>query len=101
MEALAAGNVCVLKMSEKSVHTTKLLTELLTNGKYVDPRVVKVVNGEANEATELLKQRFDVISYTGGEQVSPCDLYVCNLGCPSCLNILFVLCEYYFTGAGW
>jgi len=69
LEAIAAGNVCVLKMSEKCVHTTSLLTELLSSGKYLDQRVVKVVNGEAEEATELLRHRFDVVSYTGGEMV--------------------------------
>ena len=69
LEAIAAGNVCVLKMSEKCVHTTSLLTELLSSGKYLDQRVVKVVNGEAEEATELLRHRFDVVSYTGGEKV--------------------------------
>ena len=31
--------------------------------------MVKVVNGEAEEATELLRHRFDVVSYTGGEKV--------------------------------
>ena len=64
--ALSAGNVCVLKMSERSVHCTKLFTDLLRSGKYVDQRVVKLVNGGAEEATELLKQRFDVMMYTGG-----------------------------------
>eukprot|EP00574_Skeletonema_japonicum_P009580 CAMPEP_0201736274 /NCGR_PEP_ID=MMETSP0593-20130828/39387_1 /ASSEMBLY_ACC=CAM_ASM_000672 /TAXON_ID=267983 /ORGANISM="Skeletonema japonicum, Strain CCMP2506" /LENGTH=558 /DNA_ID=CAMNT_0048229997 /DNA_START=193 /DNA_END=1869 /DNA_ORIENTATION=- len=69
LDAIAAGNVCILKMSEKSIHTTSLLTELLTNGKYLDERVVKVVNGGADQATELLRHRFDVVSYTGGETV--------------------------------
>ena len=32
-------------------------------------RVVKIVNGGPAEATELLKQRFDVISYTGSTNV--------------------------------
>ena len=32
----------------------------------MDDRVVKVVIGGADEATELLEQRVDVISYTGG-----------------------------------
>ena len=32
-------------------------------------RVVKIVNGGAEEATELLQQRFDVISYTGSTKV--------------------------------
>lgn len=69
VESIAAGNVCILKPSERSVHTTSLLTKLLTNGKYVDPNVVMVVNGGAEQATELLKHRVDVISYTGGGEV--------------------------------
>ena len=69
LEALAAGNVCILKMSEKSVHVTQLLTELLRSGRYVDERAVHVVNGGAEVATELLKYRFDAISYTGGTYV--------------------------------
>lgn len=56
-------------MSERCVNCTKLLTELLASGKYLDPRVIRVVNGGAEQATELLKQRFDVISYTGGVPV--------------------------------
>ena len=70
IDAIAAGNVVVLKMSEKCVHTTKLMTDLLTSGDYVDPRVVRVVNGAADEVTELLTHRFDCISYTGGVKVS-------------------------------
>ncbi len=54
MDALSAGNVCVVKMSERCVHCTKLLSHLLTSGKYVDSRVVKVIIGGADEATELL-----------------------------------------------
>ena len=69
LDAIAAGNVCIVKMSEKCVHTTSLLTDLLTNGTYLDERVVKVVNGGAEQATELLRHRFDVVSYTGGEMV--------------------------------
>ncbi len=69
VDALAAGNVCILKPSEKSFHVTKLLTELLTSGRYVDKRAVIVVNGGKEVAEELLKGRVDVISYTGGEEV--------------------------------
>ena len=67
--ALSAGNVVILKLSERCVHCTELLTKLLTSGKYVDERVVRVVNGGAEEATELLKHRFDAIMYTGGGHV--------------------------------
>lgn len=69
IDALAAGCVCVLKMSERSVASTRLFTELLTCGKYVDPRAVRLVNGGVEEATALLEQRFDAIMYTGGGKV--------------------------------
>mmetsp|Transcript_17110 Transcript_17110/g.32588 ORF Transcript_17110/g.32588 Transcript_17110/m.32588 type:complete len:595 (-) Transcript_17110:58-1842(-) len=69
IDALAAGNVCILKPSEKCDNTTSLLTDLLTGGKYLDPRAVQVVNGGAEQAIELLKHRVDVISYTGGGEV--------------------------------
>ena len=69
VDALSAGNICVLKMSEKSVSSTALCTELLTSGKYLDRRVVKIVNGGPEQATELLKHRFDVAMFTGGEKV--------------------------------
>ena len=66
MDALSAGNVCVVKMSERCVNCTRLISHLLTCGKYVDSRAVKVVIGGAEEATELLNQKVDAISYTGG-----------------------------------
>ena len=66
MDALSAGNVCFVKMSERCVNCTRLLSHLLTCGKYVDSRAVKVVIGGAEEATELLNQKVDAISYTGG-----------------------------------
>ena len=69
VDAIAAGNVCILKMSERCIHSTQLLTELLTNGEYVDRRLVKVINGGPDEASEILRHRFDVVSYTGGEEV--------------------------------
>jgi len=69
IDAIAAGNVVVLKMSEKCAHTTRLMTDLLTSGEYVDPRAVRVVNGAADEVTELLRHRFDCISYTGSSKV--------------------------------
>ena len=69
VDALASGNVCVLKMSEMSVYTTRLLTSLLTCGTYVDVATVRVINGDADTCTELLKYRVDAISYTGGTKI--------------------------------
>ena len=63
--ALAAGNCAVVKPSEVSARVAALLTELLSGGRYVDGAAVRVVNGAVAETTELLRQRFDVIMYTG------------------------------------
>ncbi|OMH82814.1 Fatty aldehyde dehydrogenase [Zancudomyces culisetae] len=65
--AIAAGNVVVLKPSEISVHSSRLLTELIE--KYLDSRVVRVVNGGVEETTVLLKQKVDHMMYTGNGTV--------------------------------
>jgi len=65
--ALAAGNCAVLKPSEVAAATSKLMAELIP--KYLDERAVRVVEGAVEETTELLKQRFDHIFYTGGAAV--------------------------------
>jgi aldehyde dehydrogenase (NAD+) len=65
--ALAAGNCAVLKPSEVAAATSSLMAELIP--KYLDERAVRVVEGAVDETTELLKQRFDHIFYTGGAAV--------------------------------
>ncbi|XP_061461266.1 aldehyde dehydrogenase family 3 member A2-like isoform X2 [Rhineura floridana] len=65
--AIAAGNAVVLKPSEVSGHTAKLLEEILPQ--YLDKDLFPVVTGGVPETTELLKQRFDHILYTGNSQV--------------------------------
>ncbi|KAK3829860.1 MAG: aldehyde dehydrogenase, dimeric NADP-preferring [Linnemannia elongata] len=65
--ALAAGNTVIIKPSENSEHSAKLLTRLIE--KYIDPTIVSVINGAVEETTVLLEQRFDHIIYTGGTQV--------------------------------
>lgn len=66
--AIAAGNAAILKPSELSPKSAALLEELIP--KYLDPDCYHVVNGGVPETTELLKQRFDYIFYTGGCQVA-------------------------------
>lgn len=61
--AFAAGNTAVIKPSEVSAHSAALLEQLVN--KYLDTDAVKVVQGAVTETTELLKQRFDHIIYTG------------------------------------
>ena len=61
--ALAAGNTCVLKLSEALAATAKLLLELVP--KYFDPGAVAAVPGGKEQNTELLKLPFDFIFFTG------------------------------------
>lgn len=65
--SLASGNVCVVKPSELSPNSAKLLEKLWP--KYFDSNFVALVNGGVEETTELLKQRFDHIFYTGNTAV--------------------------------
>jgi len=66
--AIAAGCVAVLKPSEVAPHTSALIAELIP--RYLDPQVVRVVEGAVPETTALLKQKWDHIFYTGNSQVA-------------------------------
>jgi len=65
--ALAAGNTCVLKLSEQLAATAALLMELVP--RYFDPRALIAVRGRREEVTELLKLPFDFIFFTGSTKV--------------------------------
>uniref|UniRef100_A0A8C3TB99 Aldehyde dehydrogenase n=1 Tax=Chelydra serpentina TaxID=8475 RepID=A0A8C3TB99_CHESE len=65
--AIAAGNAVVIKPSEISENTAKLVAELIPQ--YIDKDLYPVINGGVTETTELLKERFDHIFYTGSSQV--------------------------------
>ncbi|OLY81538.1 Aldehyde dehydrogenase, dimeric NADP-preferring [Smittium mucronatum] len=65
--AIATGNVIVMKQSEVSVHTTVLLTKLLS--KYMDKRILRLINGGVKETSLLLEQKADHIFYTGSGSV--------------------------------
>ncbi|XP_063626834.1 aldehyde dehydrogenase, dimeric NADP-preferring [Cydia splendana] len=65
--AIAAGNTVIVKPSELSVACANFVVETLP--KYLDNDAVQVVEGGPAETTELLKQRFDYIFYTGGTNV--------------------------------
>ena len=65
--AMAAGNCVVLKPSESSPATSRLVARLVPQ--YLDTSTIAVVEGAVDEATELLAQRFDHIFFTGGEVV--------------------------------
>lgn len=65
--ALASGNCAILKPSELAPATAQLLEKLWS--KYFDSEFVALVNGGIPETTDLLKQRFDHIFYTGNTMV--------------------------------
>src|SRR5260370_34590900 len=67
LAALAAGNTCLLTLSEALPGTTNVLLDLVP--KYFDPAAVTVVAGGKEQNTELLKLSFDFIFFTGSTVV--------------------------------
>lgn len=65
--AIAAGNVVIIKPSELAEACAQFIVETLP--KYLDNEAVIIVEGGPEESTELLKQKFDYIFYTGGTNV--------------------------------
>lgn len=63
LAALAAGNTCILTLSEALRATNNVLLELVP--KYFDPSAVTAVPGGKEQNTELLKLPFDFIFFTG------------------------------------
>lgn len=65
--AIAAGNTIVLKPSEHSMHTSKLLTKMCQAT--FDPSFIAVVEGAQEASEQLLAERFDYIFFTGSSNV--------------------------------
>lgn len=65
--ALAAGNVAVVKPSELAPRSADFIEKAVA--RYFDPSSVAVVQGGVRETTQLLKQRFDKIFFTGSPPV--------------------------------
>ena len=66
--SLAAGNYTILKPSEVSVHTEKVIADMI--GEYIDDTIITVVRGGPEVCSELLSEKFDHILYTGNEHVA-------------------------------
>ena len=65
--AVAAGNTVVLKPSESSPNTSRIIDEIICA---VFPEEwVKVIEGGPNTAKNLLKEKWDYIFYTGSTRV--------------------------------
>ena len=65
--AIAAGNTVVLKPSELTPHTSKVIASIIS--KVFEPNHAAVVEGGIPVATELLQQRWDYIFFTGSVPV--------------------------------
>ena len=65
--AIAAGNCCVVKPSEHSAHTAKLLTKIINEN--FAPEFVHALNVDAHEAHKILQEKFDYIFFIGGTRI--------------------------------
>ncbi|XP_044537991.1 aldehyde dehydrogenase family 3 member B1-like [Gracilinanus agilis] len=65
--AIAAGNCVILKPSEISKNMEKVVAEVLP--RYLDKNCFAIVVGGPQEATALLKNKFDYIFFTGSSRV--------------------------------
>lgn len=65
--AIAAGNTAIVKPSSLTPATSKLLADMLSS--VFDESLVKVFLGSSEVTTELLKERFDHIFFTGSPKV--------------------------------
>src|SRR5215467_14227023 len=64
--ALAAGNTCILKVSEAPATATLLLTLV---PRYFEPEALAAISASREETTELLRLPFDFIFFTGSTRV--------------------------------
>jgi aldehyde dehydrogenase (NAD+) len=65
--SIAAGNTAVLKPSEIAENTSKCVASLIL--KTFPEEYISVVEGGVEQTTELLRQKWDVIFYTGNTMV--------------------------------
>ncbi len=65
--ALAAGNTAILKPSEHAPTVSNLIKVLIE--KYFSKEIAQVFEGDGNTASDLIKQKFDHIFFTGGEKI--------------------------------
>ncbi len=65
--AIAAGNTVVLKPSEITVHTQKLLVDLLTES--FPDEFIACIGGGLAESQALLEEKYDFIFFTGSTRV--------------------------------
>jgi aldehyde dehydrogenase (NAD+) len=65
--AIAAGNCAIVKCSELAPQTANLLAQLVP--RYLDAECYHVLTGDAQQAQQLLAERFDKIFFTGSQRI--------------------------------
>lgn len=80
--AIAAGNCVVIKPSEVAAATCKFIAETIP--KYLDSECYRVIEGGAKETSELLKEKFDYVFYTGSGRVGKIVHKACNENLTPC-----------------
>lgn len=65
--AITAGNCCIIKPSEVAAATSALVTKFINDN--FEPHFLHVIEGDAKVTSELLKEKFDYIFFTGGTSV--------------------------------
>jgi len=65
--AIAAGNTAVVKPSEISPNCSKAIADLIKDT--FSPEYIVSIEGGVAETTELLKERFDYLLFTGGTEI--------------------------------
>lgn len=67
IDALAAGNTAVVKPSEVAPRTSAAMAKIINDN--FPAEYVRVIEGGAEVAQEILEQKFDYIFFTGGTKV--------------------------------
>ncbi|MDB8794251.1 aldehyde dehydrogenase [Romboutsia sp. 1001216sp1] len=65
--AIAGGNCSILKPSEFSVHTSKVIVDIIN--KYFERGYINVIEGGIGVNQQILEERFDYIFFTGSVNV--------------------------------
>lgn len=67
VDSLASGNTAVVKPSERAPHTSAVMAKLINEN--FPSEYVRVIEGGADTAQEILRQKFDYIFFTGGTKI--------------------------------
>lgn len=67
VDSLAAGNTAVVKPSEVAPHTSAAMAKIINE--HFPQEYVRVVEGGADVAQEILQHKFDYIFFTGGTKI--------------------------------